>query len=134
MVLRTVFYFSFSGVATSYSQDDLLQAFYLGMKFDIRLAFLLIVPAWFLGYIPFLDPIRTGKTFWIYFHTLLFIFLGALYLTDFGHYGYLNSRLNGSVFQYLANPTISLQMLWKLIHHLGPGWFAGCGPHRKKYF
>ncbi len=112
-VLRVGFYFAFKDTATSFSTNDILQALYLGAKFDIRLAFVMIIPAWFLGYLPFLNPIKEGKGFWIYFYTFTFILLSALYLADIGHYGYLNSRINGSVMQYLANPQISLQMVWE---------------------
>jgi phosphoglycerol transferase MdoB-like AlkP superfamily enzyme len=108
-----VFFLVFQDSATTFTQDDLLKALYLGAKFDMRLAFIMIIPVWFLGYIPFLNPIQTARTFWIYFYTLLFVILSVLYLSDFGHYGYLNSRLNGSVFQYLSNPEISLQMIWQ---------------------
>jgi phosphoglycerol transferase MdoB-like AlkP superfamily enzyme len=111
--LRIAFFLVFKGTATVFPQEDLTKALYLGAKFDLRLAFILIIPVWFLGYFHFSDPLQKGRKFWIYFYTFLFIFLSALYLSDFGHYGYLNSRLNGSVFQYLANPVISLQMLWQ---------------------
>lgn len=111
--LRVIFYFTFKSTATTFSHHDLVEALYLGGKFDIRLAFILIIPVWFLGYLPFLNPLRSGKKFWMYFYTVVFMLMGALYLADFGHYGYLNSRLNGSVLQYLANPKISLEMLWQ---------------------
>lgn len=112
-LFRVAFFFAFKATATPYTQDDLLQAVYLGAKFDIRLAFIAILPAWVIGYFPYLNPIRDGKSFWIWIYTIFSVLFCIGYLADFGHYGYLNSRLNGSVFQYLANPLISLQMLWQ---------------------
>lgn len=112
-ILRVIFYFTFKGTATAFTEEDLLRAFYLGSKFDIRLAFIMIIPVWLFGYFPYMNPLRQGKTFWIYFYTVFAIIWGTIYLADIGHYGYLNSRINGSVLQYMANPTISLQMLWE---------------------
>lgn len=111
--LRIVFYLIFKGTATTFTQDDLLRAIYLGSKFDVRLAFLLIVPAWFLGYLPYLNPIKEGRKFWTYFYTIVAIIWSIIYISDIGHYGYLNSRINGSVLQYFANPDISSLMLWQ---------------------
>ncbi|MES2767713.1 MAG: hypothetical protein V4596_01090, partial [Bdellovibrionota bacterium] len=59
-ILRVIFYLSFKGTATAFTEEDLLRAFYLGAKFDIRLAFIMIIPVWFFGYFPYMNPLRQG--------------------------------------------------------------------------
>ena len=37
----------------------------------------------------------------------------AFYVTDFGHFAYLHVRVDASVLRFLANPLISLEMVWQ---------------------
>jgi len=111
-LLRTIFFLVFRSTSPHFSHDEILKAFYLGAKFDVRLALTAILPAFFLGFLPYLNPIKTGKKIWIYFYTLLFLVWMILYAADFAHFGYLNSRINASVLQYLHNPDISGGVVW----------------------
>ena len=36
-----------------------------------------------------------------------------LYAADFGHYGYLDNRLDITAVSFAENPIISLQMIWE---------------------
>ncbi len=95
--------------------NTLLQSFYVGLKFDIRLAVLVVIPFLALAWIPLLNPSRSrqASNFWsIHFSTLVCLFVLIL-MTDFGHYGYLQDRLNASAFRFMKNPLISMQMVWQ---------------------
>jgi phosphoglycerol transferase MdoB-like AlkP superfamily enzyme len=90
---------------------DLLRAFYLGLKFDARLAALVVVPL-----------AVGGRRRWAVALTALFELVVLLcYATDFGSYAYVHQRLNASELEFLHNPLISLHMVWESYHVV---WFA----------
>lgn len=87
----------------------LSKALLLGLRFDIRLAMLLLLPA-----IIFINlPIKKSWTINLnnFFYTGLFGFISFLYITDAGYFSYLKSRLNATVIQFLKNPAISFEMV-----------------------
>ena len=79
------------------------QVFFLGFKFDLRLALGLLLPAFLL--------ININKKFVTWFYTFLLTTVTAFYIVDAGYFNYLKSRLNATVLQFLKNPIISFQMV-----------------------
>lgn len=94
---------------------DLIQVFYIGFKFDLRLATLLVLPLLLLGWIKWLHPTnhKIGRIFWQIYLILIFSSIVFLYFLDFGHYSYLKVHLNKTVLRFLDNATISTIMLWQ---------------------
>lgn len=90
---------------------DLLRAFYLGLKFDARLAALVVVPLAVLG------TRRIAIVLLAIFETIVLICYGI----DFGSYAYVHQRLNADELEFLHNPLISLHMIWETYHVV---WFA----------
>jgi len=84
-----------------------VRAFYLGMKFDARLAAIVSLPLLFFfstAYIVIVEAL-----------------LAILYAADFASYGYIHQRLNAEVLEFLRNPIISMHMVWESYHVV---WFA----------
>lgn len=94
---------------------ELLQALYLGFKFDLRLTLLMLLPLLLLGWLRPLSPFdsRLGRGLWLGYLLLATIAIVFFYVTDFGHFAYLNTRVDSSVLRFLANPLISLEMVWQ---------------------
>jgi phosphoglycerol transferase MdoB-like AlkP superfamily enzyme len=113
--LRVVFWFSFHGTDSPVAFGTLLKAYSLGLRFDLRLALLLVLPWLVLTRIPALDPERStwARHFWAGHLALLACGLVFFYSFDFGHYAYLETRLDVSSLRFLLNPLISLQMMWE---------------------
>lgn len=113
-VFRYVF-FSVFGDDTSIPASSLAQSFYVGLKFDIRLAVLVVVPFFALAWIRPLNPIVSppAAKLWSVHFALLVSLLVLTLLADFGYYDYLQTRLNASAFRFMENPLISLQMVWE---------------------
>jgi len=86
---------------------DLAQAFYLGLKFDARLAAIISFPLLFFSSTAYVIVVET--------------ILAILYAADFGCYAYIHQRLNAEVLEFLRNPIISLHMMWESYHVV---WFA----------
>jgi phosphoglycerol transferase MdoB-like AlkP superfamily enzyme len=103
--LRLAFLWVFGEPGTS--TDELLQALYLGFKFDLRLAVLASAPLLLLGWIT------KARRLWIVYSTTVLAALLVLYAADFGHYAYTRSRLNGSALEHLTPTDVALRMVWE---------------------
>jgi len=113
--LRIAFLLVFRNPADAPASGTLLQSLYLGLKFDLRLALLLNLPFALLGPVPAFDPFRRrgARRFWVGWFGVASGLLLFLYGVDFGHYGYLETRVDASVLRYLFDPRESLGVLWE---------------------
>lgn len=112
--LRVAFWRVFSDPQIAVTGNEIAYAFYLGFKFDLRCALLMATPLALLGWLRSCNPIENhnARLAWlIYFTTTGFLLL-LVYGIDFGHYGYLASRLDGSVLRFLQNPYESFGVIW----------------------
>ncbi len=113
--LRLIFWLKFNNPADPVSGNDLLWSFYLGMKFDLQASLGTLLPVLLLGWIKPLHPVYSpfGKRFWAVYISLAFILMYLVYITDAGHYAYLQQRLNATALRFLENPFISANMVWE---------------------
>src|ERR1700738_4372794 len=86
-LLRVVFLAVFRSTAGPLDPHDLVHAFYLGMKFDARLAAIITLPLLFIR--------RFAVPYIVICEALIF----ALYAADFGTYAYVHQRLNAGVLE-----------------------------------
>lgn len=104
-----------SGNRQQYALKQLGGAFFLGLRYDLRMISILLLAMLLAGSVPVLHPFgsATGKRFWmialgiVTFITLLF------FGVDFAHYAYLEQRLNASALNYLEDAGISMNMVWQ---------------------
>ncbi len=99
-VLRAIFLIAFR--PHPIGPADLAHAFYLGLKFDARLAAIVSLPLLFFSSTVYVVIVET--------------LLAILYAADFASYGYIHQRLNAEVLEFLRNPIISLHMAWESYH------------------
>lgn len=114
-VARIVFWLAFDNAGDPFAGTELWQALYIGMKFDLRVALLTVLPLLLLGWIRYIHPIETdlGMKLWRAYLLLATLSLSLFYLLDFGHYAYLHTRVDNSVLRFFADPLISLDMVWQ---------------------
>ncbi len=94
---------------------DTLNALYLGLKFDTRFFVFSIIPLLLLLMMPWIRlkkksygrKITYGYLLCIHLMTTLF------YMVDFGHYSYLEGRLNSQALKFLKDFWISLEMVYQ---------------------
>jgi phosphoglycerol transferase MdoB-like AlkP superfamily enzyme len=112
--LRAAFWLAFHNPADEPGAATLLQSFYLGLKFDLRLALLLNLPVALLGAFPALSPFRSrvARRLWVGWFVATSLLVLLLYSVDFGHYGYLEARVDASVLRYLFDPRESIGVVW----------------------
>ena len=113
--LRLVFWLIFNNPGDPIPTNDLWYAFYLGTKFDLRLALYVLLPLYHLGWIKCLSPFRNKYTrrVWLIYLVLAASSVLMLYLIDFGHYAYLNKRVDATVLRFLSNFSTSTEMVWQ---------------------
>jgi len=112
---RLAFWLLYDNPNDPLGSADLLKALYIGLKFDLRLALLLILPMLLLGWVKQLSPFDSafGRRLWLSYLVLATVGAVLFYVTDFGHYAYLHVRVDSTVLRFLSNPLISLEMVWE---------------------
>lgn len=115
-VLRTGFYFHFLAGDLEQPAGVLGKAFWIGLRFDLRLALLVVLPVALMSVLPGKAALhrsmfmRRLALVWLALATLVCAFF---YIADFAHYSYLGERINVSVLRFMEDSTDSLQMVWE---------------------
>lgn len=114
-LMRLAFWGYFNNPADPLTASTLLKALFIGFKFDVRLTLFIILPIFLLGWIRAISPLYStfGKVFWSAYIILATAGVLLFYSLDFGHYSYLNIRVDSTVLRFLDNPLISGQMVWE---------------------
>ena len=93
--------------------SELLKAFWVGVRFDLRLACIIVLPIAFIFIIPILNLLnnlllRRLSRIYLWVVTITVI---LFYTFDLGNYSYLDQRIDFSSFKLLQNPAISFGMI-----------------------
>lgn len=114
-ILRIVFWLRFKSPLDPVAGSDLVHAFYLGLKYDLQVSLGLGIPILLLGWIRPIHPVysETGKRLWFVYTGIVMLGLLSVYAIDFGHYAYLEQRLNATALRFVENLQISATMVWQ---------------------
>ncbi|GAA4313949.1 LTA synthase family protein [Compostibacter hankyongensis] len=116
VLFRLIFYLFFF-TSTIHTPPVITRAWYLGLKFDLRLALIILLPV-LLAALVFRQRILVQWAFRRIFSVYFFIVYAGLYLlyvTDLGYYSYLGVRMDPSVLRFLASGerTTNGRMVWE---------------------
>lgn len=113
-LLRLGFYYYFLA-NMPISSHEFWQAFSIGLRFDLRIAFFMALPIGIISLLPSAVGLKStfGKTLALIFSVAGIAFMLCTYIFDFGHYAYLGVRLNASVLEFMEDGMDSVQMLWE---------------------
>lgn len=113
-LLRFGIYWYFQNPNDPISTPEVFQAFYLGLKFDLRLSLLMTLPLFLLGGIHFFSPFEyeSRRRFWVFLQASVFAFVLFAYFVNFAYFSYLQKPIDASVFRFLKNFSISMEMVW----------------------
>lgn len=114
-LLRLGFLWYFRDDATGIGTKEMLTALYLGVKFDMRLTLLLLLPVFLLSWIRWLSPFnnRSAKNFWIGYLSLTMAGSLLLYFLNFGWFAYLKTNMDRSALRFLGDIRDSAEMVWE---------------------
>ncbi|WP_226686588.1 LTA synthase family protein [Stutzerimonas stutzeri] len=128
--LRGIFFVGFSGLEPSAlgTIDAVPETLGIGLRFDLRLAILLMLPIALLAWLPAWNLTRSHVLRWVA-RFYLALALGAVllvYIIDFGHYAYLGVRINATVLRFMEDAQISTDMVWQTypVVWITLGWAA----------
>ena len=115
LAFRLAFAVAFRGTGGQHAARDVLAGLYLGVRFDLRLALLALLPLLLLDWLPPLNPVRwrAARFIWLAYGVVATLAAAAFYVVDVGHYLYLGTRLNASALRLLAARDIALEMVWQ---------------------
>jgi len=116
-LLRAMFYFGFSGIGqeVDVSAATLAQAWSVGLRFDLRLALLLILPLALIAILPRWNLVSAPawRSVARAYLSLAVVVVTLIYVFDFGYYAYLGIRINSAAFRFLEDFAISSSMVWQ---------------------
>ena len=132
-LLRGVFLLGFSGLPWHAlgANDDVLRTLGIGLRFDLRLALLLVLPLMLLAWLPWQNLLRSRVMRYLA-RAYLALAVGLVllvYIIDFGHYAYLGVRVNATVLRFIDDAQISTGMVWQTypVIWISLGWLACLG-------
>ncbi|RXK58139.1 alkaline phosphatase family protein [Lacibacter luteus] len=112
-IMRVLTFFSFRPDDVSFS--DAVPSFLMGLRFDLRWVCILLSPILIAGSLKKFSPFQSSahKKFWIYYLVIVSSFLLFFFGADFGHFDYVETRLNASALNFIEDFAISMSMLWQ---------------------
>jgi phosphoglycerol transferase MdoB-like AlkP superfamily enzyme len=126
-MLRAVFWLAFRGTAPDYPGWHAMRAFWIGFRFDLRLAVVLAAPILLLSLVPRLAIARAPRVWTAYLASVAGLLM-FVYGVDFGHYGWMHSRVRYDALEHLNSPGTTLAIAWEsyplVWAFLGIGAFA----------
>ncbi|MGB8855107.1 MAG: sulfatase-like hydrolase/transferase [Burkholderiales bacterium] len=90
------------------------QSFLLGLRFDMRLALISVAPILLIVALPFVGARSHAfarPRWWLAYSALVWAMLSLFIIFDFGHFAYLQLRLNASILNFLRDADTALGML-----------------------
>ncbi|MGD8568901.1 MAG: LTA synthase family protein [Gammaproteobacteria bacterium] len=122
---RVGFWWYFNSPDDPLTTDTLANAFFIGFKFDIRLALLMLLPVFLLSWSRYLNlfergdkapangALRLRQRVWLGYLVAVFAAVLVVYITHFGYYAYLRIPLDATILRFFNNPGIALGMVWE---------------------
>ncbi len=76
IVLRVAFYIAFSDPASPLIMSDFIKSMWLGLRFDLRMVVLMVLPLFFLGGIKWISPFKQNffRYIWLVYLSAVFCF------------------------------------------------------------
>jgi phosphoglycerol transferase MdoB-like AlkP superfamily enzyme len=112
-MMRLLTFLSFRPEDVSFA--DAAPSFLMGIRFDLRWVCILLAPLLLAGSFHRFSPFQSAKTkrFWIVYLVVMSSFLLFFFGADFGHFDYVETRLNASALNFIEDFKISMSMLWQ---------------------
>lgn len=91
---------------------DVLKGFYIGFRFDARLAAILTLPVGLFLTLPG-QGLARHRLLWLIFYFIALTAVWSVYALDFGFYQYLGIRLDATLFELTEDMSVGASMVWE---------------------
>lgn len=111
---RLAFWLAFRDGSPLLDSTTLNQSLLMGLRFDLRLALLSVAPLLLIVALPFVGARAHAfarPRWWLAYSALVWALLSLFIIFDFGHFAYLQLRLNASILNFLRDADTALGML-----------------------
>lgn len=114
-LFRLAYWFVFHDANNPMPTNEIINAFYLGLKFDLRLTLLILLPLFLCAWIKPFNPTLSNiaRIAWLVYLSSVFATVVFCCIGDFIHYSYLQKPLDASVLRFADDFFISLNMMWQ---------------------
>ena len=121
------------------AEGDLLKAFWVGLRFDLRISLLAALATLPWLFLPRFSAVNYPllRRFLGYWFGVILIIILAMYVFDAGHYLYLNKRIDASIVRFSSDIAISSVMVWQsypviqICFAMAVTWALGYWIHQK---
>ena len=112
-LFRLATYFAFK--PGSFGFSDVIPAFLLGIRYDLRWISLILLPIVLISLFPQLSPFYSprNKKWWTWYLAIITFFVFFFFAADFGSFSYNQTRLDAGALNFVEDPGISLKMMWQ---------------------
>jgi len=102
-LFRVAFVAYFYSNAESYSFNQLLFAFWIGFRFDLQLAIIILLPLLFFAGFKYLGIFKAGfgKRFWLLYLLLVNLVIISLYVANIFHFEFFKRPVDSGIVRYL---------------------------------
>ncbi len=116
MSFQTIFWFvmygGFVNLLATTTNGEVLQAFYLNFKFNLRLSFITLLPIVLLSIFPKnIFNMAILRNIAIFYTIIILIISFSAFIFDIAYYLYLGNRIDASVFRFLDDFMISFDFI-----------------------
>lgn len=112
---RLAFWQYFTNPVDPIPANELRHAFYLGLKYDVRLALFMILPVYLIGWyrpLSLFDNVLFRRI-WLGYIGLLMLLALLFYSVNFAYFAYLHVPLDATALRFLHNLETSMLMVWQ---------------------
>lgn len=114
MVLMRAAFYCYFLAGSDEPVAHFLQAFGIGIRFDLRMAILMVIPLGIISLLPgFLGLKGLGKWLGLLATTAAAGLMTFAYMVDFGNYSYVEQRLSSSILRFFEDGKDTYQMVWE---------------------
>ncbi len=112
-LMRLLTFLTFRPIHTSFA--EVIPSFLLGVRYDFRWICIILSPLLIIGSFPRFSPFlqKRNKQIWIAYLAIVSCLLLFFFGADFGHFDYVDTRLNASALNFIEDFAISMRMLWQ---------------------
>ena len=112
-IFRVSFFIAFKDYGSGFSPTDVLYSFWVGFRFDIQVAILIMLPVFLIGGIKYIGIFksRLAKYFWLIYILVANILAISIYVINFVYFDFFKKLVDSSIVRYFYDIGEAWQML-----------------------